>query len=178
MNRQFRFRFEPGGQGGKRFDEAAREHTIAGQHITDPVAENPLHDSGQQTIAEPVALPVSGGDVGDPGAVDHIQAVLRQQAKHRGCRPRVVGIVAIHQNVCIRLDIGEHAADDVAFALQRFMPHDRSGGPGHARGIVAGVVVVDVNRRLGQRGAKIGDHFRDGDRFVVTGDQHGDAHPP
>src|SRR5262249_41864964 len=74
--------------------------------------------------------------------------------------------VTIDQNVDVRIDVGEHSPHHVALALMPLAPHQRAGGAGDLAGAVRGVVVVDVDRGLGQRGAKIGDHVADGSLFV------------
>jgi hypothetical protein len=53
-------------------------------------------------------------------------------------------------------------------------PHQRAGGAGDLAGAVGGIIVVDVDRGLGQRGAKVGDHLADG-RLLVEA-RHHDRH--
>ena len=139
-----------------------------------PVAEDRRHHAGQHAVAEAVAGAVGGLDVGDPRADHHIQAVFPHPPHHFGRRGGVVGIVAVHQHVDVSFDVGEHAAHDVALALQRLPPHHGAGGAGGG-GAVGRVVVVDVDGRVRQGGAKIDDHGRDRHRLVVARDQHRDA---
>jgi len=51
------------------------------------------------------------------------------------------------------------------------------GGMGGLGGAVSGIVVVDVDRGLGQLGAEIGDHLADGRLLVEAGHQHRQALP-
>ena len=71
--------------------------------------------------------------------------------------------------------VGKHPTDDEALALPRFGTNDRSGGSGDAGGIVAAVVVVDIDACLGQRCAKIADDLADGRRLIVAGQENGDV---
>ena len=118
---------------------------------------------------------VSRGDVGDPGADHHVEPVLFQQAHHGRRRGGVVSIVAVYQHVDIGIDVGEGAADDMALALQRLAAHQGAGKPRRLHGIVTRIVVVDVDRRLGQRPAKVRNHLRYRHGLVVAGDQNRDA---
>ena len=60
----------------------------------------------------------------DARAAHHVEVLLKQEAHHGRRHRRVVGVVTVHQDVHVGLDVGEHAADHIAFALQRLGPHD------------------------------------------------------
>ena len=87
---------------------------------------------------------------------------------------RVIGVVAIDQDVNISLDIGEHAADDVAFALQRLRPHHGAGRARHRRCTICRVIIVNVNDGVWKGSAEIADDGRDRGFFVKARDQHRD----
>ena len=93
----------------------------------------------------------------------------------RGRGGRVVGRVAVGHHIDVGLDVGEHAADDIALALHPLGADDRARDAGIVDGAVAAVVVVDVDRRAGQRRAEGGDRLRDRRLLVVAGQDHGDA---
>src|SRR5262249_59877564 len=104
----------------------------------------------------------------------HVETLFDETRAHDAGARRIVGGVAIHQNVEVRVDVGEHSPHDVALALVPLAPHQRAGGARDLAGAVGGIVVVDVDRGLGQRGAEIGDHFADGRLLVEAG--HQDRH--
>ena len=93
----------------------------------------------------------------------------------RGRGAGVIGVVAIHQHIKIRFDVGEHAAHDIALALAMFAAHDGAGFARPRHGLVAGIVVIDIDRRVRQRGAEIAHDLGDRGFFIVAGHQDGDA---
>jgi hypothetical protein len=82
--------------------------------------------------------------------------------------------IAISHHIDVGLHIGEHAADNIAFALHPLCPDDGAGGSGNLYRLVGGVVVIDVDRRIGQRGTKVGHRLRNGRGFIITGQKNGD----
>ena len=124
------------------------------------VAENEPHHAGEQRIAEPVAAPVALFRLADPDARHHVEPFLQRQPHHLGGAGGVVGVVAVDQDIEVGLDVGEHASDHMALALQPLAAHDRAGRAGGFHRAVAGVVVVDIDGRLRQGCAEIGDDFR------------------
>ena len=87
----------------------------------------------------------------------------------------IVGVVAIDQDIDVGFDIGEHAADDVAFALQALAPHDRAGRPRLQHRMVGGVVVVDVDHGVRQRPLEVRHDLADRGFLVSARDQHRNA---
>ncbi len=87
----------------------------------------------------------------------------------------VIRVVAVHQDVNFRFDIRKHAANDIAFPLAHFRSHNRAGGPGPCNCLVFGIVVVDVNFCVWQRGFKIANDRDNRSFFIVAGHQHGDT---
>src|SRR3954449_12036941 len=112
----------------------------------------------------------------------HVEALFHLARDHGAHAAGVIGGVAVDQNVDVRLDIGEHPPHHEALALMRLAPDHRAGGAGDLLGIVGRIVVVDIDRGLGELGPETGDHPGDGRLFVEARDQHGqtlvDAGPP
>ena len=175
MDGEFGLDFESHGQRREALDVAPGEHPVAGEHVGQAIAEGPGNETGEQPVAEPVSGAVGRADLGDPRAVDHVEPVVDQPPDHGRGRGGVVGGVAVHQQVDLGLDVGEHATHDVALALQYFGADHRPGGPRHLGGSVGGIVVVDVDGCLGQHPAEIGDHGTDGHLLVVAGDKDGNG---
>ena len=88
---------------------------------------------------------------------------------------RVIGTVAVDQQIYVRINVREHAADDVALALQRLLAHDGAGGAGMGGGLIRRVVVIDIDGRRRELGLEGFDHARDREGLVVAGDKNGDA---
>ena len=158
----------------KRLHEPPREHAVARENIAEGRVEGQSEEARKQ--------PVSGAMTEAVGRVllinarpDHHVETLFGETRDHGARARgIVGGVTIDQNVEVRVDVGEHSPHHVALALMPFAPHQRAGGAGNLAGAVGGVVVVDVDRGLGQRGAEIVDHRADG-RLLVEA-RHQDRH--
>ena len=88
------------------------------------------------------------------GADDHVELLVEQLADQCRRGRRVIGRVAVGHHVDVRLDVGEHAADDMALALHPLGADDRARLGGNLAGAVAAVIVVDVDGGAGQRGAE------------------------
>ena len=88
---------------------------------------------------------------------------------------RIISRVPIDQDVDVGIHIGEHPPHHVALALVHLAADEGAGGPGGLDGAIGGIVVVDVDRGLGQRGAEIGHHLANGRRFIEAG--HQDRYP-
>ncbi len=104
-----------------------------------------------------------------------IEILGDQLAHQRGRHEGVVSVVAVDQHIDVRLDIGEHPAHHIAFALARFAAHDGAGIPRPLGRLVLGIVVVDVDRGVRQRGAEIAHNQRDGSLLIVAGHEDGNA---
>ncbi len=61
----------------------------------------------------------------------------------------VIGRVAVGQHIDVGLDVGEHAAHDMALALHPLAADDRALRPRNLDGPVGAVVVVDVDSGIG-----------------------------
>lgn len=87
----------------------------------------------------------------------------------RLCR---VGVVAVGHQVAVRVNLAEHAADHIPFALAVFPPHNGPGLGGQLCRAVGGIVVVHIDVRLGQGGPVILHHLRHRLFLVVAGNEH------
>jgi hypothetical protein len=132
-------------------------------------------EAGEQGIAEAVAGAV-GGLLGiDAAADDHVQVFLDELGDQRRGARGVVGDVAVAHQVDVGIDVGEHAAHDVALALQGLAAHDGAGGGGHLGRTVLRVVVVDVDPRLRKFAPEAFDDGADGGLLVIARQDHCDV---
>ena len=109
------------------------------------------------------------------GADDHVELLVDQHVDHLRRSGGIVGQVAVGHQVDVGVDVREHAPDDIALALLPLRPDDRAGLGGDFAGPVGAVVIVDVNRRIGQRRTESGDGRRDRGFLIVAGQDHGDG---
>ena len=111
----------------------------------------------------------------DAVANHHVEPVFEQPLDHLDRTRRVIGRVAVHHQIDIGLDVGEHAPHHEALTLVLLAEDFGAGGVGHRRGIVGRIVVEDEDRRARQRGAEIGDNLGDCHALVVARHEHGNA---
>ena len=107
----------------------------------------------------------------------HVEPVFEESRDHGRRGRRVIGRIAVDQNVDVRVHVGEHAPHHVALALVRLPPHHGAGRARNLDGAVGRIVVIDVDRGLGQRGPEIRDHLGDGGFLVEAGHQNRDPVP-
>ena len=115
------------------------------------------------------------GAVGQPVAHGHVRAAGQDGLAQLARSLRRVGVVAVHHDVAVRVDVAEHLAHDVALALARLWDHRRTGGCGKLRRSVGRVVVVHVDLRLRQLPTEVGHDLGNRDFLVIAGDQDRDA---
>ena len=89
-----------------------------------------------------------------PRADHHVELLGEQQVDHRRRGLGIVGEVAVGHDVDVSIDVGEHAADDVALALLALGADDGARLRRNLARAVAAVVVVNVDGRAGQRRAE------------------------
>jgi len=166
---------ESGRQHRKTFDEAAREDTVARQDVRKAAAEQTGEHPRQQPVAEAMTAAIGLDRLPHPAADHHVELLVEKALDQRRNGGRVVGRVAIGHDIDVGIDVGEHAADDIALALHPFGANNRAGGCGDLTGAIAAVVVVDVDSGVGQRGSETGDRLRDRRFLVVAGQQDCDS---
>jgi hypothetical protein len=170
MQSQFRLDFESGRVRGKRFDITARKHPVAGQQVIEPGVEQHSGKPRQQPVAHPMTGAVSLLVARDAGPDHHVQATVEQSFDEPRGGECIIGIVAIHQNVDVRIQVGKAAPDDIAFALASHMVHPRARTRCHLDGTVGRVVVENVDFGMWQRRRKLRNHLPDGGFFVMARD--------
>ena len=87
----------------------------------------------QEPVAGAVAPTIGRLLAIDAGADDHIEPLVDELRDHRGRARRVIGRVAIDQNVDIRLDVVEHPPHHVALALVGLAANDARRPPARPR---------------------------------------------
>ena len=135
----------------------------------------PDEQPGEEPVAEHVAAAIGLLLLVAAGADDHVELLGEEQVDHRRRGLGIVGQVAVGHHINVGVDVGEHAADDVALALLALGADDRAGLGRDLARAVAAVVVVDVDGRAGQRRAEAGDRRRDRRFLIVAGQKHGDS---
>ena len=115
---------EAGGQHREALDEAAREDAIARQDIGEAPAEQLLQQAGQRPVAEAMATPIGCLHLVATTAYHHIEIILQHGSDHLRRGSGLIGRVAIGHDVDVGIDIGEHAAHDMALALLAHAPDD------------------------------------------------------
>src|SRR5579872_4693460 len=112
----------------------------------------------------------------EPAPDYHIERLGGENLDHLRSDRRLVGVIAIDEHVDIGIDVAEHPPDDVTLALHGLVADDRACGLGARRRVIAGVIVVNVDGRCRQCGAKVTDDMRNGHLLIEARNEHGDSH--
>ena len=138
--------------------------------------EQAVDRTAHQTVTEVVERALVLLEVGgDQAGADYHVVAFEHLIHHGRCRVCRIGVIAIRHDVHVGVDVFEHGANHVAFALARFLADD---GPFRRRdlgGAVGGVVVIHVNVGIRQCCFEIAYHFADGDFLVVTRKKYRDG---
>ena len=138
--------------------------------------EQAVDRTAHQTVTEVVERALVLLEVGGAQAVaDYHVVAFGDLLDHGGCRVGWVGVVAIRHDVHVGVDVFEHGANHVAFALARFLADDCALAGRDFRRAVGGVVVIHVNVGIRQCCFEIAYHLADGDFLVVTGKKYRDG---
>lgn len=158
------------------FDEREREGAVAGHDVGDVRVEQAIDGSAYQTVAKVVEWSFVLLEVGGAQAVADYHVVAFEHLIHHG-RRRIcrVCVVAIRHDVHVGVDVFEHGANHVAFALARFLADDCALAGRDFRRAVGGVVVIHVNVGARQCCLEITHYLADGDFLVVTRKKYRDG---
>ena len=163
---------------GEGFDEQGRHGPHARHDVLDLPAALPEHvdAAAHQHIAAVVEWALVFREVGggQPVADDHVRTSFQHgRAQGRRLRSRI-GVVPVHHQIAVRLDVTEHGPHHVALALTGLGAHDGTGLTGQTGRFVGGIVVIDIDIGIRQGLTVIPDHVPDGQRLVIAGDQDRD----
>ena len=135
--------------------------------------EQAVDRTAHQTVTEVVERALVLLEVGGAQAVaDYHVVAFGDLLDHGGCRVCRIGVVAIRHDVHVGVDVFEHGANHVAFALARFLADDCALAGRDFRRAVGGVVVIHVNVGIRQCCFEIAYHLADGDFLVIARKQH------
>lgn len=163
-------------QHGVGFDECEREGTVSGHDVGDIRMEQAVDGTAHQAVAEVVEWTLVLLEVGGAQAIADYHVVAFEDLVHhgRGC-VRGVGVVAVGHDVHVGVDVLEHGANHVAFALARFLADDCALAGRDFRRAVGGVVVIHVNVGARQCCLEITHYLADGDFLVIARQQYGNG---
>ena len=71
-----------------------------------------------------MARSIGGLNIRNARSVDHVELSFNQMPDQHRRTLGVVRVIAIDHDINVGLDVGKHAAHDVAFALQRLIAND------------------------------------------------------
>ena len=163
-------------QHGVGFDEGEREGTVAGHDVGDVGVEQAVDRTAHQTVTEVVERALVLLEVGGAQAVaDYHVVAFEHLIHHDGRRVCRIGVIAIRHDVHVGVDVFEHGANHVAFALARFLADDCALAGRDFRRAVGGVVVIHVNVGARQCCLEITHYLADGDFLVIARQQYGNG---
>ena len=163
-------------QHGVGFDEGEREGTVAGHDVGDVGVEQAVDRTAHQTVTEVVERALVLLEVGGAQAVaDYHVVAFEHLIHHDGRRVCRIGVIAIRHDVHVGVDVFEHGANHVAFALAWFLADDCALAGRDFRRAVGGVVVIHVNVGARQCCLEITHYLADGDFLVIARQQYGNG---
>ena len=102
----------------------------------------------------------------------HVDALIQNRIEQHVnllCR---IGIISVHQNICIRINLTEHRSDDIALSLMFFLPDHGTCFHSKFRCSIRGIIIVDIDFSLRKDRSEITDDFGYGQFFVIARNQH------
>ena len=162
-----------------------REHLVVGAIPRHDVGELEPVDGLDEETDEIVAKTVESavvflavGAVRQAISHHHVGLIVHKRRQKLGRGLGGIGVVAVDHDVIVGVDVAHHLAHNVALPLAALDADLRTVLARNVARAVGGVVVVDVNRGVGQDALEVVDHLRDGERFVVAGNDDGDGGLP
>ena len=138
--------------------------------------EQAVDRTAHQTVAAVVERALVLLEVGGAQAIADYHVVAFEHLIHHGrCRVCRIGVIAIRHDVHVGVDVFEHGANHVAFALARFLADDCTLAGRDFRRAVGGVVVIHVNVGARQCCLEITHYLADGDFLVIARQQYGNG---
>jgi hypothetical protein len=129
-------------------------------------ADKPAH----QVVTEGVERALVGALISSPAqtvADGHIGLAIHHRRQEVVDGLGRVGVVGIDQHIITGVDIAEGLAHHVALALAALTAHHRAGLLGEGRGLIRGIIVVDIDGRAGELSFEVAYDLSDGDLLVV-----------
>ena len=83
-----------------------------------------------------------------------------------------IGIIAVYQNIGIRINLAEHRPHDISFSLMFFLADYGSCPFCKFRSTIRGIIIVYIDFCFRKNRPEITDHFGNGQLFIKTRNQH------
>jgi len=165
VNAHLRLDLKTSGQNRERLDELEAEGSVACHDVFYVALKQSVDECPDHAVAEIVERPLVLFKVSGRQSVtdDHVDLTVEDFGYHLGGELRRVRVVSVDHQITLRVDLAEHAADDIAFALLVFISDDGAGILCDLGRAVCGVVVVDVDyTSRGENRSEVFDYFRYG----------------
>ena len=176
VDAHFRLDLKALGQDREGLDKAVAESPVAGHDVPDVVVEKNVDAFSDKAVPEIVEGPFVFVKIGGGQAVadDHVHVFTEDEVDHLRGAFRGIGVIPVCHDVALGVDVPEHSADDVALALHVFVADNSPCLAGDLRRPVSGIVVINIDGRIGKSSAKVFAHLADRLFFIVAGDQNRD----
>lgn len=166
-------------ESGREHREGLREDVVVGaiarHHVFELEAVKPLDEPPHQVV--PKAMEGAGvllavGPVGE--AVSHhvIRLVSDERRKQVWASLCRVGVVTVHHDVILGIDVAHHLPHHVTLALAWLRAHDSPVPAGDCGSAIGRVVVIDVDGSPGKDAMKVIDDLSHGERLVIARNEH------
>lgn len=99
--------------------------------------------------------------------------IPKNSTHHCRCGFCRICIIAIHENIAVRIDFPKHGAHDVALALAVLMSNDCSGLLRYFCSPIRRIIVIDIHYRLRHHPPKISDDLSNRQCLIPTRNEYG-----
>ena len=161
---------------GEGLYELIRECPEACHNILNIAAEQLINAAAYDTVAEIMERTLVLGKISRTQSVTnhHIGVVIEHLVHHLAGKLHRIGIIAVHHNVALGVNLPEHSPDNITLALHIFMLDYGAGFFSYLHGSVGRIVIIYIYRRLRQCCFSVPNNLTDSFLLVVTRYQYSD----
>lgn len=173
MDGHFGLNFEATRKHWVSLDECERKRSVTGHDVGDVRMEQAVDGTAYQAVAKVVEWSLVLLEIcGAQAVTDYHVIAFKHFINHGWRRISRVSIIAVCHDIYVGVNVFEHGANHVAFALARFLSYNRTFGHSDFGSAISGVVVIHIDVGMRQCCFEVAYHLADGDFLVIARKQH------
>lgn len=176
MDGHFGLNFEATRKHWVSLDECERKRSVTGHDVGDVRMEQAVDGTAYQAVAKVVEWSLVLLEIcGAQAVTDYHVIAFKHFINHGWRRISRVSIIAVCHDIYVGVNVFEHGANHVAFALARFLSYNRTFGHSDFGSAISGVVVIHIDVGMRQCCFEVAYHLADGDFLVIARQQYGNG---
>ena len=174
MNAHLRLDLEALGQNREAFYKFIIKGPVSCHNVFYITGKNRVDQASHQPVSRVMERSFIFREIGGGQSVPyhHISPARQNMIHHAPGIFSRIGVIPVDHQIAFCINIAEHAADYIAFALTVFIADDCPRLPGRLIGMVSGIVVININHRFRESLPVVFYHLRDCLALIVTGNQY------